>query len=169
MLAPELHSPIADTFRTEKGVVKVSATGKYTVVAEFPPPAAQIERMFDQVSIVSANAPGRPSPGLGPFWIAEQKPGVSLLLRRNSAYWKRDSDGRPLPRLDSIRIYMEQNRDLELLRFDRVQQILHEQAPVIYRLHPDALVSELEVRFTETLNFAEDQIGVGGQTKGLQS
>ena len=93
-LAPELHSPIADTFRTAKGVAKVSATGKYTVVAEFPAPAAQIERMFDQVSIVSASARQPSGAGLGPFLIAEHKPGVSILLRRNPAYWKRDADGK---------------------------------------------------------------------------
>jgi peptide/nickel transport system substrate-binding protein len=119
LLAPELHSPIADTFRTDKGVVKVTAAGKYTVVAEFPAPAAQIERMFDQVSIVSANAPHRPAPGLGPFVIAEHKPGVSILLRRNPTYWKHDEHGQALPRLDSIRIDIEQNRDLEMLRFRR--------------------------------------------------
>jgi peptide/nickel transport system substrate-binding protein len=119
LLAPALHSPIADTFRTANGVAKVSAPGKYTVVAEFPALAAQIERMFDQVSIVSASAPVRPAPGLGAFVIAERKPGVSILLRRNPTYWKRDADGTPLPRLDSIRIDIEQNRDLELLRFRR--------------------------------------------------
>src|SRR5580698_8954472 len=36
LLDPAWHSPIADTFKTDKGVVKMSAEGKYTVVAEFP-------------------------------------------------------------------------------------------------------------------------------------
>lgn len=133
LLAPELHSPIADTFRTSKGDVKVRAAGKYTVVAEFPAPVAQIERLFDQVSIVSAKAPRRPAPGLGPFMIAEHKPGEFILLRRNPAYWKRDSDGRRLPRLDSIRIDIEQNRDLELLRFRRGElQLIEKLTPDMF-------------------------------------
>ena len=133
LLAPELHSPIADTFRSAKGVVKVSAAGKYAVVAEFAAPAAQIERMFDQVSIVSSSAPRRPAPGLGPFLIAEHKPGVSFLLRRNPAYWKRDSDGKPLPRLDSIRVDIEENRDLELLRFRRGElQLIEKLTPDMF-------------------------------------
>ena len=46
---------------------------------------------------------------MGPFLIVERKPGVSISLRRNPAYWRRD-----LPHVDSILINIEQNRDLEL-------------------------------------------------------
>jgi peptide/nickel transport system substrate-binding protein len=135
LLAPELHSPIADAFRTEKGPVKVSAAGPYTVIAEFPAPAPQAERLFDQVSIVSASALTRPAPGLGPFSIAERKPGVSILLRRNPAYWKRD-----LPHVDSIRIDIDQNRDLELLRFRRGElQLIDKLTPELFdRLQAEA-------------------------------
>src|SRR5580698_6247220 len=105
LLDPALHSPIADTFKTEKGAVKVSAQGPWTVVAEFPAPTASIEIMFDSVAIGS---------GLGPFLVAERRSGVSIALKRNPAYWKR-----PLPVLEGIRIDIEQNRDLELLRFKR--------------------------------------------------
>ena len=49
--------------RTEKGPVKVSAAGPYTVIAEFPAPAPQAVSLFDQVSIVSARALTRPAPG----------------------------------------------------------------------------------------------------------
>jgi ABC-type oligopeptide transport system substrate-binding subunit len=89
-LDPALHSPIAETFKTDKGTVKIRAEGDYTVIAEFPAPAPRIERMFDQVAIVSAGSQ-RPTPGLGPFLMAERKPGVSILLKRNPAYWKRDT------------------------------------------------------------------------------
>src|SRR5262249_22306858 len=114
LLDPALHSPVADTFKTAKGTVAVSAQGKLTVAAEFPAPVAQIERLFDSVAIISAKATARPSPGLGPFLLAERKPGVSMILKRNPAYWKK-----PLPVADSIRIDIEQNRDLELVRFQR--------------------------------------------------
>jgi peptide/nickel transport system substrate-binding protein len=131
LLDPALHSPIADTFKTDKGSVKVRAEGDYTVVAEFPAPTATIERMFDQVSIVSAKTAQRPAPGLGPFLIAERKAGVSFLLKRNPTYWKRDAEGKALPRVDSIRLDIEQNRDLEVLRFRRGE--LH----LIEKLTPD--------------------------------
>lgn len=131
LLDPALHSPIADTFKTEKGSVKVSAEGNSTVVADFPAPTAGIERLFDQVAIVSSKASQRPAPGLGPFLIAERKAGVTIVLKRNPAYWKRDVDGRPLPRVDSIRLDIQQNRDLELLRFQRGE--LH----LIDKLTPD--------------------------------
>lgn len=139
-LEPELHSPIADTFKTDKGVVKVRAEGEFTVIAEFPGPAPTIERIFDQVSIVSAKATQRPAPGLGPFVMSERKPGVSILLTRNPAYWKRDTDGKPLPRADSIRLDIEQNRDLELLRFRRGEvHLIDKLSPELYeRLVADA-------------------------------
>ena len=112
---PALHSPIADTFKTEKGTVAISAQGDYAVVADFPAPPTAFERSFDQVAIVSRSAKQRPAPGLGPFLIGERVAGSHLILKRNPAYWK----GQGLPRVDSIRLEFQQNRDLELLRFQR--------------------------------------------------
>ena len=119
LLDPALHSPIADTFKTGRGGVTATAGGVDTATVEFPAPAGDIERMFDQVAIVSAKAARRPAPGLGPFLIAERRSGAFILLRRNPAYWKRDASGRPLPRVESIRLDIEANRDLEALRFMR--------------------------------------------------
>ncbi len=119
LLDPALHSPIADTFRTARGALKVTAEGANAVTVEFPAPTGDMERLFDQVAMVSAKAARRPAPGLGAFLIAERHPGAYLLLRRNPAYWKKDAGGRPLPRLDSIRLDIEPNRDLEVLRFLR--------------------------------------------------
>jgi peptide/nickel transport system substrate-binding protein len=119
LLDPALHSPIADTFKTDKGTVKVSAQGPFTVVAEFPAPTASIEIIFDQVAIGS---------GLGPFLVAERRPGVSIALKRNPAYWKK-----PLPVVDDIRIDIEQNRDLEVLRFQRGEiQLIDKLAPDLF-------------------------------------
>ena len=140
LLDPALHSPLADAFRSDKGMVKVSAEGRYTVVAEFPAPSGVIERMFDQVAIVSAKAAQRPFPGLGPFLIAERKPGSGIVLKRNPTYWKRDANQGRLPRIDSIRLDIEQNRDLELLRFRRGEvQLIDKLTPELYeRLAADA-------------------------------
>jgi peptide/nickel transport system substrate-binding protein len=116
---PALHSPVADSFATEQGRVQISAQGDSTVVADFPSPPAAFERLFDQVAMVSDLAKERPAPGLGPFVIAERVPGSHIVLKRNPAYWRRQPDGKALPRLDTIRVEYQQNRDLELLRFRR--------------------------------------------------
>jgi len=109
---PSLHSPVADAFKTAKGWPRVTAVNDHTVTLEFPAPAGSMDRLFDQVAIVSARADRRPAPGLGPYLIAEHKPGIQILLKRNPAAWKP-------PPIESIRIEIEQNRDLELLRFRR--------------------------------------------------
>lgn len=127
LLDPALHSPVADTFKTEKGTVKVSAQGPYTVIAEFPAPTANIEATFDQVAIGS---------GLGPFLVAERRSGVSIVLKKNPAYWKR-----PLPAVDGVRIDIEQNRDLELLRFQRGEiQLIDKLAPDQFERLPGTAV-----------------------------
>ncbi len=126
LLDPALHSPIADSFKTEKGTVKVSSQGPFAVIAQFPAPTASIESIFDQVAIGS---------GLGPFLVAERQPGVSIVLKKNPSYWKR-----PLPMVDTIRIQIEQNRDLELVRFRRGEiQLIDKLTPDLYdRLSADA-------------------------------
>src|SRR6266478_6131746 len=53
--------------------------------------------------------------------LAEHKAGAYVLLERNPNYWKRDEQGRRLPYLESIRLDIQQNRDIELLRFRRGQ------------------------------------------------
>jgi peptide/nickel transport system substrate-binding protein len=130
---PSLHSPVADTFKTEKGVVQITAQDDYTVLADFPAPQAAFDRLFDQVAIVSDLAKDRPAPGLGPFVIAEREPGSHILLKRNPAYWKRQADGKPLPIVEAIRVEFQQNRDLELLRFKRGElQLIDSLTPDLY-------------------------------------
>ena len=51
--------------------------------------------------------------------MAEYKPGDHVLLRRNPNYFKRDNKGQRLPYLDSIRVDIQQNRDIEITRFSR--------------------------------------------------
>jgi peptide/nickel transport system substrate-binding protein len=130
---PGLHSPVADTFKTEKGLPEITAPDDYTVVADFPAPPAAFERLFDQVAIVAEQSKERPCPGLGAFVISAREPGAYILLKRNPAYWKRQADGKPLPILDSIRLEFQQNRDLELLRFRRGElQLIDSLTPDLY-------------------------------------
>jgi len=51
--------------------------------------------------------------------VADYKPGATVLLKRNPNYWKSDAQGHKLPYLDSIRLDIQPNRDVEMLRFKR--------------------------------------------------
>ena len=97
----------------------------------FPGPVAALAAQFDQVAILSAHSPKKESAVLGPFELGEYKPGAYVLLRRNPNYWKHDATGHALPYLDSIRLEIQQNRELELLRFRRGELDL------INKLDPD--------------------------------
>ncbi|MGA3196015.1 MAG: ABC transporter substrate-binding protein [Terriglobales bacterium] len=68
---------------------------------------------------MSAHSPQKERAVLGPFMVAEYKPGSSVRLERNPYFWKKDSQGRRLPYLDSIHLDIQSNRDVELLRFKR--------------------------------------------------
>ena len=119
LMDPNLHSPSGDSFRSAEGPVKVEVLGPYRVAITFPAPVAGLERLFDQVPIVSSRSPKKEMAALGPFYLAEHRAGSYVLLNRNSNYWKRDVAGRRLPYLDSIRLDIQQNRDIEFLRFRR--------------------------------------------------
>jgi peptide/nickel transport system substrate-binding protein len=121
---PALHLPAGEPFRTDKGPILVSQPGSHRILMTLPAPMAGVERLFDQVPITSARAvekSARPDemPVLGPYRIAGYWSGSSVLLARNPYYWKKDEGGRRLPYIDSVRLSIQQNRDLELLRFLR--------------------------------------------------
>lgn len=119
LMDPALHSPTGDAFRSAPGAVEVKCTSPLSASVRFPGPVAALASQFDQVAILSAHSKHAESAVLGPFVVADYKPGTYVLLRRNPSYWKRDATGRQLPYLDSIRLEIQQNRELELLRFRR--------------------------------------------------
>jgi len=119
LMDPQLHSPTGDSFRSGEGQVVVQTPSADNVVVTFPAPVAGLERLFDQVAILSAHSPKKEMAVLGAFYVADYAPGSYVLLRRNSNYWKKDKQGKPLPYLDSIRLDIQRNRDIELLRFRR--------------------------------------------------
>ncbi len=119
LMDPALHSVTGDSFRSGEGDLEVTISGPYKVSLRFPAPVAGLDRLFDQVAIMSARPQGKDSAVLGPFRVKEHKAGAYILLDRNSNYWKRDATGRRLPYLDSVRLDIEPNREIELLRFQR--------------------------------------------------
>ncbi|HEV2690931.1 MAG TPA: ABC transporter substrate-binding protein [Bryobacteraceae bacterium] len=133
LMDPALHTATGDSFRSAPGAVETKCTGASSVMARFPGPVAALAAQFDQVGILSARSPKKESAVLGPFLVGEYKPGAYVLLRRNPNYWKHDANGRKLPYLDSVRLEIQQNRELELLRFRRGQlDIVNKLDPEMY-------------------------------------
>jgi len=119
LMDPALHSPTGDAFRSGPGNVETKVISSTQIAITFPAPVAGLDRQFDQVAILSAHSPKKEMAVLGPFMVADYKPGATLLLNRNPNYWKTDAQGHKLPYLDSIRLDIQSNRDVELLRFKR--------------------------------------------------
>jgi peptide/nickel transport system substrate-binding protein len=119
LMDPALHSPTGDTFRSGPGDVQTKIFSPTQIAITFPAPVAGLDRQFDQVAILSAHSPKKEMAVLGPFMVANYKPGATVLLKRNPNYWKTDAQGRKLPYLDSIRLDIQTNRDVEMLRFKR--------------------------------------------------
>jgi len=116
---PSLHSATGDAFRSGPGNLEVKTISPIQISVTFPAPVAGLDRQFDQVAILSAHSPKKEMAVLGPFMVADYKPGANVLLKRNPNYWKSDAQGHKLPCLDSIRLDIQPNRDVEMLRFKR--------------------------------------------------
>ena len=140
LMDPALHAPVADGFRSAPGEVVTTCSGSSAASVRFPGPVAALASQFDEVAIQSAGSPKKESAVLGPFKLGEYKPGAYVLLRRNPNYWKHDANGRALPYLDSIRLDIQENRELELLRFRRGElDLINKLDPDMY----DRLSSEM--------------------------
>jgi peptide/nickel transport system substrate-binding protein len=119
LMDPALHSATGDAFRSGTGNVETKVISPTQISITFPAPVAGLDRLFDQVAILSERSPRKETAVLGPFMLADYKPGARVLLKRNPNYWKVDEQGRKLPYLDSIRLDIQPNRDVEMLRFKR--------------------------------------------------
>ncbi len=119
MMDPALHSPTGDAFRSGSGSVDAKVISPTQIAITFPATVAGLDRLFDGVAIISQHSPKKELAVLGPFMLSDYKPGSTVFLKRNPNYWKKDEQGRKLPYLDSIRLDVQPNRDVELLRFRR--------------------------------------------------
>src|SRR5215813_1108030 len=119
LMDPETHSPTGDAFRSGEGTIQVQTPTPDVAAITFPAPIAGLERLFDQVAILSARSPKKEMAVLGPFYVADYKAGSHVLLQKNPNYWRHDTQGRALPYIGSIRLDIQRNRDIELLRFRR--------------------------------------------------
>jgi len=119
LMDPALHSATGDAFRSGAGNIETKVVSPTRISITFPAPVAGLDRLFDQVAILSEHSPKKEMAVLGPFMLADYKPGATVLLKRNPNYWKTDQQGRKLPYLDSVRLDIQPNRDVEMLRFKR--------------------------------------------------
>jgi len=119
LMDPAMHSPTGDAFRSGEGQVQVKTPTADRVEISFPAPIAGLEKLFDQVAMMSAKSPQKEMAVLGPYYVAENKAGSYLLLKRDPYYWKHDAAGRQLPYVDSVRLDILQNQDTEILRLLR--------------------------------------------------
>lgn len=119
LMDPALHSSTGDAFRSGEGAISTRVLSPTAIEIDFPAPIANLANLFDTVAIVSSKSPLKEMAALGPFYVAEHKPGSYILLKRNPNYWKKDSSGRQLPYVDAVRLDIEQNPDVEALRYRR--------------------------------------------------
>jgi peptide/nickel transport system substrate-binding protein len=116
LMDPAMHSPTGDSFRSGDGSLQTRVLAKDRVAVTFPAPISGLDKLFDQVAIMSATSPQKEMAVLGPYVVAENKAGAYLILKRNPNYWKHDSSGRQLPYIDSVRLDIQQNHDIEMVR-----------------------------------------------------
>jgi peptide/nickel transport system substrate-binding protein len=121
-LDPKQASPKGDTLRSDKGDPAVQVVSPVELTVRYPAPKPDLDRLFDALSIVPSKMEKIPA-SAGPFYVAEYHPGESLRLARNPYYWKRAA-------LDSIRIDIQPNHDIELTRFIRGDlQLINQLSP----------------------------------------
>jgi peptide/nickel transport system substrate-binding protein len=119
VLNPKTHLAAGDSLRTENGTPEVHVLNPQEVSLGFPKGVSALEAMFDTIPVLSSRSSLKDKAGAGPFLLAEYKPGSFLLLKRNPNYWKKDAQGRRLPYLDTVRMEIQQNHDIESIRFLR--------------------------------------------------
>jgi peptide/nickel transport system substrate-binding protein len=130
-LDPKEGSTTGDTFRSGEVSPEIRVASPREITLRYKAPKAGLDRLFDGLAILPPKLAKLPA-SAGPFFVSEYRSGQYLRLARNPWYWKRDSSGKQLPYLDSIRIDIQQNRDIELARFLRGE--LH----MVDRLNPES-------------------------------
>ncbi|HEU4416995.1 MAG TPA: ABC transporter substrate-binding protein, partial [Candidatus Angelobacter sp.] len=133
LMDPALHSSTGDAFRSGEGKPITQIISPNVIEISFPAPVANLVNLFDTVAILSATSPQKEMAALGPFYVAEHKAGSYLQLKRNPYYWKKDAAGKQLPYLDAIHLDIEQNPEIEAMRYKRGEvQLINTVSPAIF-------------------------------------
>ena len=115
---PKNAAPMGDPFRSERGLPAIEVVSPQQITIRYPTAKAGLERLFDELYVAPPRL-SRARASAGPFFVSDYRPGEVVLLKRNPWYWKKDSAGTQLPYLDSIRLDIQTNRDIEVVRFVR--------------------------------------------------
>ena len=158
-----IRSGFTDSLRQGEQAPTATVTGKSEVTVRFAGVTAGWERLLDGLAILSAKSPLQEKAVLGAFMVAEHKAGQYVLLGRNPNYWARDAQGRPLPRVDRIRLEITANRELEMLRFKRGEiHMINKVDPDVYQ----ALASQMpEAVRNAGVSFESEQLWFNQVTK----
>jgi peptide/nickel transport system substrate-binding protein len=133
LMDPALHSSTGDAFRSAEGKLATQVISPNEIEINFPAPVANLVNLFDTVAIMSAKSTQKEMAALGPFYVSDRKAGSYLLLKRNPYYWKKDVAGKQLPYLDAIHIDIEQNPEIEAMRFKRGEvHLINTVSPAIF-------------------------------------
>ena len=128
---PNLHATNSDSF---PATVKSQIASIDSITVTFPTPRLALEATFDQLPIISAKSPLKEKAALGPFVVSQYNPGVDILLKRNPHYWKKDATGRQLPYLDTVRLSIQQNKEIQFARFRRKEiQLINNLEPAAFK------------------------------------
>ena len=137
--APGSASAIGDSILVNGKRIRATAADATTVVLRFPAPLGNGLQLLDNLPILPrhklepAMRAGRlgeawrlttaPADvvGLGPFRLVSYTPAQRLVLERNPFYWRHDTDGTALPRLDRLTVTIVRDQDTEMLRLQQGQ------------------------------------------------
>ena len=118
LLDPAKAYPMSEGLRAA-GITRVDAPSPVEVRIRTAEPVAGLDSFFEEVPILSSRSPLKDRAASGPFVLGAYQRGHSLQFQRNPNYFRKDAAGRPLPRLNSIRIDIQANPELERNRFER--------------------------------------------------
>ena len=134
-LDEKVHAPQRDLLIVGGKPIVVKKKDDRTVIVSLSEPYAVTDRMFDGIWMLpkhvlakafadgtlsrqwGLDTPAGSIVGMGPFRLAEHRPGERLVLERNPNYWKHDGQGGSLPYLDRLVFIVVPSTDAEMLRF----------------------------------------------------
>ena len=73
-----LHSPVADAFRVGEGAIATQIVAPDKIVIRFPTVIVGVEKLFDQLAILSAHSPQKEMAVLGPYRMPNQSPTLTF-------------------------------------------------------------------------------------------